>query len=47
MAAPLRTGEPAVVGRTENRRLVLALRCVEPAQDNSVRDAILRAAAPG
>ncbi len=44
LAAPLRTGDPAVVGRTDDGRLILDLRCVEPEQDGAVREAIRQAA---
>jgi L-seryl-tRNA(Ser) seleniumtransferase len=43
LATPLRTGEPAVVGRVERGRLLLDLRCVPAARDGDVVDAVLRA----
>jgi L-seryl-tRNA(Ser) seleniumtransferase len=43
LAVPLRTGDPPVVGRVEAGRLLLDLRCVPPALDDVVRDAVLRA----
>jgi L-seryl-tRNA(Ser) seleniumtransferase len=39
-AAPLRAGEPPVIGRVEDGRCLLDLRCVRPADDESVFDAI-------
>ncbi|WP_432993020.1 L-seryl-tRNA(Sec) selenium transferase [Dactylosporangium sp. CA-233914] len=44
LAAPLRLGEPAVVGRVERDRLLLDLRCVPEDADKTVAAAILRAA---
>ncbi|NAZ88084.1 L-seryl-tRNA(Sec) selenium transferase, partial [Kineococcus indalonis] len=44
-AAPLRLGEPPVVGRVEHGRLLLDLRCVPPAHDGEVAAAVLRVAA--
>jgi L-seryl-tRNA(Ser) seleniumtransferase len=44
-AVPLRTGEPAVVGRTEHGRLLLDLRCVPADTDDVLREAVLRIAA--
>lgn len=44
-AAPLRTGEPPVLGRVERGRLLLDLRCVPPEADEAVRAAVL--AVPG
>ena len=44
LAAPLRTGTPAVVGRVERGRLLLDLRCIDPRKDGEVRDAVIRAA---
>ncbi|ROT29829.1 L-seryl-tRNA(Sec) selenium transferase [Micromonospora sp. HM5-17] len=41
-AAPLRTGNPPVVGRLDRGRLLLDLRCVPPDQDDVLRAAILR-----
>jgi L-seryl-tRNA(Ser) seleniumtransferase len=43
-AMPLRTGEPAVLGRVERDRLLLDLRCVPDALDGLVRDAVVQAA---
>jgi L-seryl-tRNA(Sec) selenium transferase len=40
-AAPLRTGDPSVLGRVERDRLLLDLRCVPPGADGLVRDAIV------
>jgi L-seryl-tRNA(Ser) seleniumtransferase len=45
LAVPLRTGEPAVVGRLESGRLLLDLRSVAPEQDKALADAILAAVA--
>ncbi|WUD72273.1 L-seryl-tRNA(Sec) selenium transferase [Streptomyces sp. NBC_00510] len=44
LAAPLRTGEPAVLGRVVRGRLLLDLRCVPEACDGDVLAAVLRAA---
>lgn len=44
-AAPLRTGEPPVLGRVVRGRLLLDLRCVPPEADEAVRAAVL--AVPG
>ncbi|MGW2563628.1 L-seryl-tRNA(Sec) selenium transferase [Streptomyces sp. NPDC001514] len=44
LAAPLRTGEPAVLGRVVRGRLLLDLRCVPEAYDDDVLAAVLRAA---
>ncbi|MDQ1746325.1 MAG: L-seryl-tRNA(Ser) seleniumtransferase [Frankiaceae bacterium] len=44
-AEPLRRGDPAVVGRVERGRLLLDLRCVPPAGDALVIDAV-RAVGP-
>ena len=44
LAEPLRTGEPAVVGRLEGGRCLLDLRCVSPSDDHVVQQAILNAA---
>jgi L-seryl-tRNA(Ser) seleniumtransferase len=41
LAVPLRRGEPAVVGRLEQGRLLLDLRSVAPADDARLTDAIL------
>lgn len=43
-AAPLRRGDPAVVGRVERDRLLLDLRCVPPAADRLLLAAIRAAA---
>ena len=40
LAVPLRTGEPAVVGRLEGGRLLLDLRSVVPADDERLIDAV-------
>jgi L-seryl-tRNA(Ser) seleniumtransferase len=45
MAAPLRVGEPSVLGHVECGRLLLDLVAVEPCQDVSLVDAVRRAAA--
>ena len=45
LAAPLRTGEPAVLGRVERGKLLLDLRCVPSGQDEAVLTAVLHAAA--
>jgi L-seryl-tRNA(Ser) seleniumtransferase len=44
LAAPLRRGTPAVVGRIERDRLVLDLRCIPAAEDASLVGAVRRAA---
>jgi L-seryl-tRNA(Ser) seleniumtransferase len=44
-AEPLRRGDPAVVGRVERGRLLLDLRCVPPAGDALIVDAVLAARA--
>jgi L-seryl-tRNA(Ser) seleniumtransferase len=41
-AAPLRLGDPPVLGRIERGRLLLALRCVPPGQDAAVAAAVRR-----
>ncbi|MEV0005189.1 L-seryl-tRNA(Sec) selenium transferase [Micromonospora sp. NPDC050980] len=41
-AAPLRTGDPAILGRVLHGRLLLDLRAVPEAADDRVREAILR-----
>jgi L-seryl-tRNA(Ser) seleniumtransferase len=46
LAVPLRTGEPAVVGRLEGGRLLLDLRSVHPGDDDTLITAILAAARP-
>lgn len=43
LAAALRTGEPAVLGRVVGGRLLLDLRAVPPEQDPMLIDAVLRA----
>jgi L-seryl-tRNA(Ser) seleniumtransferase len=43
LALPLRTGEPAVVGRLEGGRLLLDLRSVPPEADDILAAAILAA----
>jgi L-seryl-tRNA(Ser) seleniumtransferase len=45
LAAALRTGSPAVIGRIEAGRVVLDLRTVEPDRDRALIDAVLRARA--
>jgi len=48
LAAPLRTGRPPVVGRVQDGRCLLDLRTVTPADDDTVRAAVLAAVAdPG
>ncbi|WP_218671031.1 hypothetical protein [Microbispora sp. GKU 823] len=44
LAAPLRRGEPPVVGRAEGGRLLLDLRAVPPERDGEVLEAVLKAA---
>ncbi|MFC5902915.1 L-seryl-tRNA(Sec) selenium transferase [Streptomyces zhihengii] len=44
LARPLRTGEPAVLGRVVRGRLLLDLRCVPEEHDEDVLAAVLRAA---
>jgi L-seryl-tRNA(Ser) seleniumtransferase len=44
LAAPLRAGEPSVIGRLDQHRLLLDLRCVPPDLDVAVRAAIIAAA---
>jgi L-seryl-tRNA(Ser) seleniumtransferase len=44
LAAPLRTGQPAVMGRVVRGRLLLDLRCVPEECDSDVLAAVLRAA---
>ncbi|MFC4496875.1 L-seryl-tRNA(Sec) selenium transferase [Streptomyces ovatisporus] len=46
LAAPLRTGRPAVVGRQHGRKLLLDLRTVQPQDDDALVAAVL-AAQPG
>ncbi|MEU7619060.1 L-seryl-tRNA(Sec) selenium transferase [Micromonospora rifamycinica] len=43
-AAPLRRGDPPVLGRVVRGRLLLDLRCVPADADGTLRDAVLRAA---
>ena len=43
-AVALRTGDPAVVARTEHGRCLVDLRCVDPADDARVADAVRAAA---
>ena len=45
LAAQLRTGRPAVVGRVEQGRLLLDLRCVPPDSDLVLGDAVVTAVA--
>ena len=40
LAAPLRTGQPPVVGRVERGRLLLDLRCVPPERDDTLLAAV-------
>ncbi|WP_432493315.1 L-seryl-tRNA(Sec) selenium transferase [Kineococcus gypseus] len=47
LAAPLRQGEPPVVGRVERGRLLLDLRCLDPGEDALVAAAVRRAAGEG
>jgi L-seryl-tRNA(Ser) seleniumtransferase len=42
-AAPLRTGDPPVLGRVERGRLLLDLRCVPPEHDENLLAAVRRA----
>jgi L-seryl-tRNA(Ser) seleniumtransferase len=46
LLASLRAGEPAVVGRIEDGRVVLDLRTVEPTADDELAAAVTRALAP-
>jgi L-seryl-tRNA(Ser) seleniumtransferase len=46
IAAPLRAGDPPVIGRVEHSRFLLDLRCVPPEDDTRIRDAVHAAAAP-
>jgi L-seryl-tRNA(Ser) seleniumtransferase len=46
-AVALRTGEPAVLGRLDGGRLVLDLRCVPPASDETLARAVVRAVTGG
>jgi L-seryl-tRNA(Ser) seleniumtransferase len=41
-AGPLRSGDPAIVGRVERGRCVLDLRCVQVADDSRIADAVRR-----
>ena len=45
LAAPLRAGDPAVVGRVEGGRLLLDLRCVPPSDDEALIAAVRAARA--
>ena len=48
LAAALRAGQPAVVGRIADGRVLLDLRTVDPADDGALEDAVARAgSAPG
>jgi L-seryl-tRNA(Ser) seleniumtransferase len=47
LASRLRTGEPAVVGRLSEGRLLLDVRTIFPEQEPLLLDALRRAAAPG
>lgn len=44
LAAPLRSGEPPVLGRHHRGRLLLDLRCVPPDQDDVLAEAVVAAA---
>jgi L-seryl-tRNA(Ser) seleniumtransferase len=44
LAAPLRTGDPAVLGRVDRGRLLLDLRAVAPADDEALAGAVFSAA---
>jgi len=44
LTVPLRTGEPAAVGRIESGRLLLDLRSVPPEDDEALLTAVLAAA---
>ena len=44
LAAPLRTGDPSVVGYVDQGRLVLDLIAVDPRDDSVVVDAVRQAA---
>lgn len=46
LAAPLRTGEPPVVGRLEKGRLLLDLLAIDPAEDADLIEAVRRVAGP-
>lgn len=46
LAAPLRTRDPAVLGRVSDGRLLLDLRCVAPADDDLVARAVTACATP-
>ncbi|NPC41815.1 L-seryl-tRNA(Sec) selenium transferase [Nocardioides sp. zg-1230] len=47
LAAPLRAGEPPVLGRTVRGRLLLDLLALDPADDAALADAVRRAAGAG
>ena len=48
LAARLRAGHPAVLARVDQGRVLVDLRCVEPSDDEALRDAVLAArVAPG
>jgi L-seryl-tRNA(Ser) seleniumtransferase len=47
LAAPLRAGDPPVVGRVVGGRLLLDLFAVDPAEDDVLAGAVRRAASPG
>jgi L-seryl-tRNA(Ser) seleniumtransferase len=47
LTVPLRTGDPAVVGRLEGGRLLLDLRAVPPAADDALVNAVLAAVPRG
>jgi L-seryl-tRNA(Ser) seleniumtransferase len=46
LAAPLRAGEPPVLGRLAHGRLLLDLLAVDPAEDATLAEAVRRAAGP-
>nr|WP_300053828.1 L-seryl-tRNA(Sec) selenium transferase [uncultured Nocardioides sp.] len=47
LAAPLRAGDPPVLGRTVRGRLLLDLLAVDPVEDDAIADAVRRAAGSG
>ena len=47
LAAPLRDGDPPVLGRTVRGRLLLDLLAVDPVEDDAIADAVRRAAGAG
>jgi L-seryl-tRNA(Ser) seleniumtransferase len=46
LAGPLRAGHPPVIGRTDDARLLLDLRTVDPADDETVQAAVRACAGP-